>query len=187
MKNISCALLVFIWALFIATGFSAAQKTSELKSNVLQISPGSGAYIYEKIIDIPNISKKEIYNKAKQWILDNLKTDKDNIYFDDTEYNTLKATVYLGIKDFSIDITRQRVDFKLAFSFKDNKMKVEAHSFTYYGVDGSGAIFQKEFGDLKPIRKKFQEGIYKDFDQNFNRLIQSLESNITNTKSSEDW
>jgi hypothetical protein len=157
---------------------SYAQDDDKMGSHVLLQAGSSGdihkdgPYTYEKVEDITGVSKADLFSNVKSWIATSLKVSNDNIVYDQAnDMITLNAGV--PIKDFSIDITRQVVSFKLVFNFKDGKMRAKASDVMYYGLDGTGAIFQKPLNDLRPIRKKLQRQIYEQFDDNFKTLIKA--------------
>lgn len=180
-----CFFVLILSAFLSVSGIVIAQNTNELGATTLTLSGTPKTYNFEKIISVAGVQKKMLYERIKNWIKANLKTNKDNIYFDDESNNTINATIVVPIKDFSIDVTRQQVEFKMTFSFKDDKLKCSAHSFLYYGLDGTGAVWQKSLEDLKPLRKKVQKHIYQDFDTNFNALIASIEKAAANSSESE--
>lgn len=186
MKLSKYFFVFIIAASSLVSNFANAQKESELVAKSLSLSGTPQIYSFEKIIDVAGVEKKALYDRVKNWIQANLKTNKDNIYFDEESYNSINATVAVPIKDFSIDVTRQKVEFKITFSFKDNKLKCTANSFLYYGLDGTGAVWQKSLEDLKPLRKKVQKNVYQDFDLNFSALIASMEKAAANT-ADNDW
>jgi Domain of unknown function (DUF4468) with TBP-like fold len=129
-----------------------------------------GTYNYEGVMEVPNTTKKEIYSRVKQWIPQNLKTSGTDIFFDDEHNDRITFLTALLLKDV---ITNQSVEFKVSISFKDNKFKLEAHSFIFRGIE-TGTIWRKEFHNLRPLSKRKMQLIYDDFDFKFVAMIKSI-------------
>jgi len=171
-------LLLSLFLVFTTVFSVDAQSEVKMGSHVLhqegtnENSYKNGPYDYEKVEDINGVSKTDMFNRIKSWVASSVKVSNDNVTYDQSN-DMIALNTGVPIKDFGFDITRQVVSFKLVFNFKDGKMRVKASDITYYGLDGTGAVFQKQFNDLRPIRKKLQHQIYEQFDANFQALVAS--------------
>ncbi len=192
MKPLFLKYLLSIFLIAAAvTSFSQEAKKPEVEvgSQVLtqtgndKYCYNNGVYSYEKIMDIPTTDKKELYSRVKKWVIGTLKTSKEHIFFDDENNNSITVTTGLHLKDNGF--TNQSVEFKMIISFKDNKVRIEASEFRYYGFDGF-APQQKPLNDLRPFGKKFMQKIYDDFDENFVAMRKSMLA-TAKTASSGEW
>ncbi|MBS1779334.1 MAG: DUF4468 domain-containing protein [Bacteroidetes bacterium] len=191
-KLYSAALLMF--AAIPSFAQDASERNSEIGSKVLmqegtdKVSWKNGKYTYEKILEVPGVDKKTLYERAKAWVKVNVKTSQDHIYFDDNEQNSILATTALKIKDSKNSVmTNQFVDFKFKIYFKEGKVKIACDDFVYHGISQAGEVLQKDFDNLKSMYKTFQKEIYTDFDEHFPQMITSLESSLKKSGNDDKW
>lgn len=85
----------------------------------------NGIYLYEGIVTVEGIDKAEMFKRAKNWIVSNLKTEDNNISFDETNMhiaNTANIVLKPG-SGFNWNISHMVVNFKLNLMFKDGRYK----------------------------------------------------------------
>ena len=82
--------------------------------------------VYEEVVQLPGASQADIYKHAKTWIQENMKTDDNNIFFDDKEY-TINNSAALKINpknSFSWIIKEGATEFKFHVWSKDGRYKL---------------------------------------------------------------
>ena len=168
---------LFLLLLLLLAGFTSIAQDEKEPPVTLIKTEGSG-FTYEKVIDLPSVSKGEAYDRIKQWVASNLKTVDNNILFDDKDKNQIATSTNLLLGKVLSDITLNVVEFKISFSFKDNKMKISASQFMYSGHDERGNSAICEFDKIKGIDygNKARRIIYEKFDEKFKALIDSAEA-----------
>src|SRR5690242_12576302 len=81
--------LLFLSLLFIGISPVIAQDDEE--QPFLTKDESTGDYAFEEVIQIPNVKKEELFDRAKKWILATMKTADNNITFDDKEYSAVNT------------------------------------------------------------------------------------------------
>lgn len=145
---------------------------------------------YEKVINIENTSQKDIYDRLKLWVLSNVKTGDVNNLFDDKNMETIITTPTLSMPDLKWKVMQEQlINFKLKIEIKDNKIRVSARDFVYYG---KASIFRGEphTGAIETLKiSGLNKNDYKQIGDNIDRVfiafIEDLEKNIRANKS--DW
>lgn len=192
LKSLSIFSFMSILATTPCLAQTNTEKTSgaEIGATVLhqdgdkKYSHENGTYSYEKVIDISGTSKKELYDRAKKWIIANLKTPQESLFFDDTNHASITANTAVHLKD-NLRLTSQIVEFKLSFSFKDDKVRIQGDGFVYRSIY-PGAIYQKPFNDLRPFSKNVKRTIYEEFDEQFDAMQKGLSTALKNNQA-DNW
>jgi hypothetical protein len=116
-------LLVALSLLMVAPAIQAKDKEEEYK--VVVAKNERGEYLYEGVINVENVAKEEMFKRAKEWIISNLKTEDNNISFDEANMhiaNTASVVLKPG-SGFNWNMTHIVVNFKLNLAFKDGRYK----------------------------------------------------------------
>src|SRR5258708_984965 len=121
-------LLIFVCA---CAHFASAQKniktTPKESEVVLPKDSVTGKVTYQGIIKVDSLPKKELYLRAKDWVVRTLKSSDNNINIDDKDYNSLTSTGNILLPDIgnrmSYLFTERHLNFKLTIYFKDGRVK----------------------------------------------------------------
>jgi len=164
--------------LLLQTSLFIAVAQEEKDPPVTLTKTETSGFTFEKIIDLPAVSKEQAYDRIKQWIITNLKTADNNIAFDDKEKNNISTATGLLLGKIPNAWLTNAVEFKISFSFKDNKMKINASQFVFEGQVQDEQNTTCEFDQIKgPLYPKgIRKTIYKKFDEKFAALIASAEA-----------
>jgi hypothetical protein len=178
MKYFSILLLSMIFSITVSGKIKPAPTVLHMDE--------SGAWTYEKIIDIPNTAKDELYNRVRTWMLTNIKTADKNSLTDDPSHEMLTTTAVVALGDLWTLYTDVTISFKITVQFKDNKARFTAGAFTYYAVGTSSNLGIKNtplenYEDEKGIVKKINERI----DERFPAFMTKAEASVN--KKSNDW
>src|SRR5262249_21175282 len=127
-------------SLLAATPVLQAKEKEEIKT-VLVKDDASGEYYYEGVVPVEGVSKEEMFKRAKQWILSNLKSADNNIQFDDKEWviNNEASTLINSAQGFGWVISRGYTNFKLNIQFKDGRYKLRIDNVIIYLEHGIAA------------------------------------------------
>jgi hypothetical protein len=136
----------------------------------------ASGYTYEKIVDLPSVTKQQAYDRVKKWIVANLKTTDNNISFDDVDRNNIGTSAALILQSKHNILTAR---FKISFSFKDNKLKINASQFTM-----SSQVATVPFSEVLYIGKKHTRETYEKFDEDFSAMINAI---VEAAKKDDNW
>ncbi len=178
-KNLQKFFVCFLLLL----GSFKAFSTEKLKPSVLE-QDANGNWFYEKVVTIDSVSKKDIYDKLKSWVIANVKTVDNNIMFDDANFDRIVTTPTISIED-NTWTDNQTVNFKLTVSFKDGKMKIYAAGFTYRGHSGSGEV-SGTFENYSNAKVEINV-VNSKFDEAFTSFVKALKTAARNKKKDSDW
>ncbi|WP_129019501.1 DUF4468 domain-containing protein [Edaphocola flava] len=120
MKKILLALSLVL----VAPMTNAKEKDKSEVSEVL-VKDVTGKYVYEGVVNVENISKDEMFKRAKNWVQETFKTGDNNIRFDDKEYSIINSptVIFQNGKKGILDYYGGLISFKLVIQFKDGKYK----------------------------------------------------------------
>ena len=100
----------------------------------------SGAYYYEEVDTLNNVSQPDMFKRAKLWVMANMKTGDNNIVFDEKEYSIVNsAAVKVDPKRFSNHgIEDGSMDFKFRVWVRDGRYKFRIDNISYNLLMGNG-------------------------------------------------
>jgi hypothetical protein len=108
--------------------------------------------IYQDTISIKNVTKKQLFIKAKQWLTDNYRTYKTTIENEDLEYSHISGLGLVHVETSTIGIPRTLRDkFTIQFDFKDGKYRYKIYDFF---IREGASIYKAQ--NLNDIYAKFQ-------------------------------
>jgi hypothetical protein len=160
-----------------------------LKSDVLS-KDATGHWQYEKVIEVPNSTKEVLYKKMKDWVISNIKSVDVNSSYDDKNFEEIVTTPTLAIEDTKNKLVRnQSINFKFRILFKDNKMKIEATNFNYFGIDMNSTIHTDPLENVvfKRIIPDPAPRVQEKLDAVLNAFITAAETAAKSEKKSNDW
>jgi len=123
----------------------------------------SGNYSYEEVVTVEGVAKEEMFRRAKSWIIANLKTDDNNIQFDENNLNiTNTATIVLkAAHGFNWALTHALVNFKLNIQFKDGRYKFVFDNIVVQAAYADGIVETLNYDQVqrnnKPAKHLRQE------------------------------
>jgi len=189
--------------------FTALSQSKDKKKNkelveVLVDKELDGNYKFDSVFHVNNISKQEMYSRARKWVIANIKTNDNNIEFNDSEFY-ISTTPTIVIPPINIpfvgEIPRGWANFKFILEFKDNKYRLTMHNITIY-VEYSRPILPprtSSYNDFMATdgEKSIKNGGKGRFALDFytideiNKQIETLSSSInkaiTNIDNDQDW
>ena len=149
---------------------------------------------YERIIDIPNTSKKEIFEGSKQWFAKSFKNSNSVIKYENLEtgsiigkgnmpYGCDMGTLACALLDTD-DYSKRTLEFTLKVDAKDNRARVIFEDLvrtTPGGLNSSGIRFPATTTNIRLQNEVTQVKEMLD------TTINSLADDVKNTTSSTDW
>lgn len=167
-------LLIALCALLVMPAGAFTAGYARLEPTVLTKNP-EGKYALERVIEIPGVSKAELYKRVKSWVLANVKATDIATTFDDVSFDAIAATTVLTIPDNKRSgHINQTLNFKMAIQFKDGKVRILLNNFVYY-------VFQENVrsetrGALETV--EVIPKVARDVSQKVDEIIPALVANI---------
>src|ERR1700722_20020340 len=127
MKQITSMLLAAITISVLASRPAMAQDQKDPPVTLTK-TDGSG-FTFEKIIDLPGVSKEQAYDRVKQWVLNNFKTIDNNTSIEDKGKDNINTSTTMILDKRKWWTDPPLVSFKISISFKENKIKINASQF----------------------------------------------------------
>ena len=131
------------------------------------LTKSESGYSFEKIADLPSVTKEQAYDRVKQWILTNFKTADNNIAFDDKEKGSISTSTTIMLDKSNWMITVPSAEFKISFFFKEGKIKITASQFVMQSNN-----YLVPF-DQFPVKKSTRH-TYESFDEKFTAMINTI-------------
>jgi hypothetical protein len=182
--------LLIVAALFFAMPDMQAKGDDEEVKIVLVKEDNSDNYYYEGVVPVEGITKEEMFKRAKEWVLSNLKTEDNNAQFDEKEfsiYNTPTILVKAAPK-YKDDY----VNFKLKLLFKDGKYKfridnlIVKSNFSIYATQAPVSYNDKKMFPGNGVG--YNRGLIENINIYFYSISSSLENAIKgNNVKKDDW
>lgn len=161
--------------------------------------PETGKVVYTDVIELPEMDKKAIYEKAKLWMVSTLKSSDSMTELSNEESDQLIGTGNLNISEFKVPspmgtyLSRGAVlNFKVLIFCKDGRFKYVLENFTFNYLDLYGNV-QTDLIELKPsasVPKKKRETFKEMATENINGNIVSLINDLIaqmKSNSNGDW
>lgn len=168
-------------------------KDEEVKI-VLTKDESSGEYIYEDVITVENVAKEEMFKRAKQWILSNLKTSDNNIQFDEKELSIINDA-NLIIKQgggYSSFIASGITNLKVTLFFKDGRYKIRFDNVIVHIERGNGypTVITPYTSLMAERNSKGKTHVINETNIQLGAIISKLEAAIKNSDNAtkkNDW
>lgn len=138
MKKILPLILLIIPFISYSQNFTSVKDSLKaLKDTIYLAHPpidAQGVITYKLIEDVPGVSKKELYDRAKIWSALTFKSSKNVIQLDDTDGGTIIIQAlteqFFVYKVFGTPYpARYNLHFSVHFSIKENKYRLIISSF----------------------------------------------------------
>ncbi len=180
-----------IWLLFTCiclTAIPAISKDKESDYRVVVKDMG-GNYAFDSVITADGLSKELMFQRAKDWIISNFKTEDNNIKYDagGMSIATTGTIVLKTGSGFNWSITHCLCNFKLNIQFKDGRYRILLDNIIVQAAYADGIVetlnydqVQKNNAPAKHIRREVNVKLASIADQ----LAQAVKGG--NTKK-DDW
>ena len=168
--------------LYMVILFNLISIRANAQNNIDDILPiKDGKVNFSRVLEIEKVSQKELYNRAKTWLL-NSNEYSTNLIFDDIKWDELKSKGKIkalwGPNNFpELYLT---IDYKVQLNFRNNRYKYE---FTSFVVKNSGEEIQLEIYKMENKKyKKYNKLFYKEINEQIQIIIDSLQKTMTINK-----
>jgi len=157
-----------IWLLFIGIFLAAMPALSKDKENYrVVVAPQSGGgYAFDSVVTADGLSKEQMFQRAKDWIISHFKTDDNNINYDAAGSSiTTTSTIVLNTgSGFNWSITHCVCNFKLNIQFKNGRYRFVFDNIIVQAAYADGIVetlnydqVQKNNAPAKHIRREVNE------------------------------
>lgn len=164
-------------------------KDKEEEYKVVVAQGENGSYQYEQVVPVESVSKEEMFKRAKSWIIANMKTDDNNIQFDEAGMNiTNTATLVMKpASGFNWAITHGLVNFKLHLMFKDGRYKFVFDNIAVQAAYADGIVETMGYDQVQRNNKPAKH-IRKEVNEKLLGVATQLEQAIkTGGKAKDNW
>lgn len=150
----------------------------------------TGAMAYEAVTNVEGVSKEEMFKRAKQWIIANLKTNDNNISFDasNLSINNTATLVLKPAGGFNWAITSGLINFKLQVQFKDRRYRILMDNIVVQTAYADGIVETMAYDQIQRNNKPAKH-IKQEVNEKLLAVAQQLEAAIKNgnIKSNDNW
>lgn len=165
-----------IFVLIVLILLSQSIFSQEKLNEILPLENGN--VIYTEVVEVQNVDKKELYSRAKKWIVLKYKSANDVIQLDDKEDGTIIGKGNFNIKYYS---RNPKIEHTIQIETKDGRFKYSISNFIYSDIRGDTFAIEKFpkswFGENK---------LYQALDEKTQTIIADLKKSIE-TESKDDW
>jgi hypothetical protein len=178
LHNLKIMREIFL-AIFLLFTFVVHSQTESIK-----LPEKDGIINYEEIISVDSALKDELYKRAKLWVINSFKNEKNGTSTSDKELGEIKGTgLFTILKD-------QNVLFSFRISIKDFKYKYIFYDFIYLDNNGNKTKTDLQYYyDYYKSGKKLGRGMMTKYVKESKNKIDFLISSInaSMTKQETDW
>lgn len=151
------------------------------------VKNASGSYSYENVVNVENVAKEEMFKRAKQWVLSNLKTGDNNIGVNEgnqTINNTATVVLAAG-RGFNWAITHAVVNFKIQLEFRDGRYKFVFDNIVVQAAYADGIVETMAYETITRNNKPARH-LKKEVDEKLSALASGLEAAVKGGKTAND-
>jgi hypothetical protein len=168
------------------------------------VSEETGEVVFTEVVELEGMNKKEIYDKAKVWVVSTLKSGDNMVELQGENSDKIIGTGNIVLPQSLIDqsvapytyFSNYRLNFKFIISFKDNKLKYSVENFNF-SLLSTGKIHNMKLVSLdneinesftgvpKKKRAAFIEIIKTSSKESIDNMIKDFISNMN--KVEEEW
>ncbi len=160
---------------------------------------------YSKVIQVENLSKSQIFDKAKLWVVSTLKSGDNMVELSGDNSNQIVGTGNVVLEGIempghmkSYKATDTQLNFKFIVACKDGRFRYQINNFlfsyiyTYQQVpkerlsSGLELIKYPEYYDKEKSIVLFQENVRKEVNSKMQILIDDFIKTMT-SKKEDDW
>ncbi len=163
---------------------------------ILKKDDASGIYYYEEVVQAQGLKQDELFKRAKAWVLAKLKTEDNNIKFDEKDFSMVNTgAIKVDRKSFfTIAIQDGAFDFKLHIWCKDDRYKMRIDNIMFYLLMNMGPeVGLTRKTDAYEDLKDNKQGVYlkKQANTKLAALVATLKQDMTKApaevKQNNDW
>lgn len=147
----------------------------------------NGSYSYENVVNVENVAKEEMFKRAQQWVLSNLKTGDNNIGFNEgnqTINNTATIVLAAG-RGLNWAITHAVVNFKIQLEFREGRYKFIFNNIVVQAAYADGIVETMAYETITRNNKPARH-IKKEVNEKLSVLASSLAAAVKGGKTAND-
>jgi hypothetical protein len=183
--------------LFFVSSVQAQSEYEYQYENLYLPRDESGNVVYSDIVDVPGISGDELYTNARIWFLDNFKSSKDVIQYQERESGIIAGNGIINIQDMALGfLVETPISFSIRVETKDEKFRYHISNLVIIHKDPKISnqtveeAFDKGFmhkRNGKPRKRIFN--FYWLYDEMIVGLEQKIKDEIPKSsfKLNQDW
>ena len=156
------------------------------------IDKSTGRIVYTDVIEAEG-SKDELYNRAKEWIVDNFRSIDHVLEVDSKQSSQIigkGATRIEGEMDFFGFKSNALIGFTFKLNFKDGRYKYEFSDLRVKGLPDDGTDMPYEdifFQEPNPKATKLAKKNHEKYKQSTHEMLTALEASLKTKMAEESW
>lgn len=162
--------------LFILIMFSINSFSQEKLLDILPLKNAN--VVYTEVVKVDSMNKKELYNRAKKWVVLKYKSTNDVIQLDDKEDGIIIGKANFGIRYYS---RKPTIAHTLQIETRDGRYKFTISNFIYSDIQNDKFTVE-EFPKSWAGKKK----LYRTLDEKVKSIIADLKKSME-TELKDDW
>ena len=150
-------------------------------------------------VEVDSLSKSELYQNAKQWILSRFMTSDNIVEFDDEKNETINVTGNIlmdklkflqGAMGYFVKTSGNKITFKLRFDFKEGKFRYTfsnmIYSFDQIGTPNKGYV-QNPLYEITDLPKKKIALVNAEANEKLSEVISELKEKVSYNAANDEW
>lgn len=152
----------------------------------------NGIFSFDSVVNVDGVQKEEMFSRAKQWVISNLKTADNNVLFDADKLSiaTSSTIVLKAMRGFNWAVTSGFVNFKLNIQFKDNRYRFVFDNIIVQASYADGITETLNYEQLTR-NNKVSKAIRQDVNEKLlalsNQLEQAIKTGNNSSSKDDNW
>jgi hypothetical protein len=166
---------------------------SVAKGETLKLDSVTNKYILREVITCDSaLTRQQLYEICKDWVVRNLKSSDNNILFDDKEYKQITASGAIKTTDMPIAmcaISNCMADFKLTLNIKDGKVRYTIENIVHHGTNTCSNPPERMTTPLEKwnMKIKLSKKVFADIEEKLQALMTDLNTTLKQPQRKDDW
>lgn len=159
----------------LSTGSAFSQKSFTQNNKLNGVLPldESGNVVYQLVKPAQDVSKAELYKRARKWFIKSFASPKESLQVDDAGTGEISAIGNFQVKPNPMRaFTATTIFFRIMVEAKDNKYRLTVSNFTVSNLSQSLMTYKLPY--IATTEKHYTE-LYSSIDTKTVALIASLE------------
>jgi len=160
----------------------------------LPIDDETGKVVFTDVVELDGMTKDEIYQKAKYWVITTLKSGDNMVELDGTNSDQIIGTGNISLPDESISFCSNVVlNFKFIVKCKDNRLKYNIENFNLSCILSNNSLHSTGIENITPPKQfynknkpKFITEVKMSVNISIGQLVNNFKASMTK-KDEDDW
>lgn len=159
MKTKTAIHIVGCLSAILFTTITAAQDRKRYLYEIpLDIDSTTNKVYFEEVIQVPNVSRDELYSRAREWFVRTYKSAEHVLQIDDRSIGKIGGKAWTGIPINYMQVDRtENLHYTIIIYLKDGRYKIHMTDFFLRGYGGPNNLTQLDY----PVEPWIVDDLYK--------------------------